>query len=121
MNKVEDKCRERGLLAAVGWDGRRSLAKAGDVVEESPSLVICEASVADDVVIFVDAARPEELTANISAVGSIVYDAFRVFGAVPNLGPGKTDALPVWVGKGSKTSRIKTLCEEGASVVFSLP
>ena len=118
MERVEEKCQAAGVLADSRWDGERSLEVAATREQAGHLHRTCEASIADDVVMFVDAENAKQLVPNLKVVAAITFDAFRLYGAQPNMDRGKSNVIPIWHGRGSREERIAAMCDANGQIPF---
>ena len=113
LDEVTSIAAENGLLTTLEWSGNRGLAQQG---EKHATATVGETVWADDLAVFLQHDRPEELIANLQRVCGVLFDRCLAHGLQPNFSRGKTEVLVSLRGKRAVQLR-RTWFTENASLL----
>ena len=113
LDEVTQIAVEHGLLTTLEWSGKRGLAQQS---ENQATATVGETIWADDLALFLQHDRPEELIANLQTVCGVLFDRCLAHGLQPNFSKGKTEVLVSLRGKRAVQLRRKWFTENGSQL-----
>ena len=103
-----------GLVPQVPWDGKRSLDAHN--ASDRGRISFGDTIFADDLAVCVQGSSAEAVGQEVCLVAGEVFDTFSTHGLTPSMGPTKTAAIIVPVGKGARQARHSLYNQRGGKL-----
>ena len=117
--KICSRLRDAGIQLQLPWDGSWLCADPDSKTASHQVASALDVTWMDDLAVLLSSHSPTQLVEDLRAAATCTVEECVHALLLPNLGPGKTEAVATLVGAGSKRAKLETF--RGAAPSLALP